>query len=102
MKKTVALVFVACFLATLAHFYFAEDHCPVHCPTRGGRLGHVHHHHPGAGVCLCFWSALAGPESGDLVPVELPQAVLERQAAELVLAASVEEITPPPRPFLPV
>lgn len=102
MKKAVALVFVACFMATLLHFYFAEDHCPVHCPSHGGRMGHVHLHHPGASVCLCFWSALAGPESGDLVPVDLPQAVLESPDTELVLAMSVEEITPPPRPVLPV
>ncbi len=83
------------------HFYYAEDHCPVHCPSRAGGFGHVHPHHAGAAVCLCFWSSLSGPESIDTpaadglvsVPMILP-------AAGRILAMMAADITPPPRSSL--
>jgi hypothetical protein len=65
MKKAAVLAFAAAFAVCMVHFYYAEDHCPVHCPTKGGRFGHVHDHHAGASTCLCFWSALSGPEADE-------------------------------------
>lgn len=63
MKRAGVLGLALVFLACMVHFYYAEDHCPVHCPTRGGRVGHVHDHHAGAAVCLCFWASLFSPEA---------------------------------------
>lgn len=64
MRKAAVLAFTVVFAVCMFHFFYAEDHCPVHCPSKGGQLGHVHHHHPGASVCLCFWSSLFAPETG--------------------------------------
>jgi hypothetical protein len=65
MRKAVVVAFIVVFAVCMVHFYYAEDHCPVHCPTRGGHLGHVHAHHACASSCLCFWSGLFGPETGE-------------------------------------
>jgi hypothetical protein len=62
MKWIAVVGLVVVFAVCMVHFYYAEDHCPVHCPTRGGHFGHVHDHHPGASVCLCFWASLFNPE----------------------------------------
>jgi hypothetical protein len=67
MKKAVVVAFVIFFAIGMFHFFYAEDHCPVHCPSRGGGFGHVHQHHGGASTCLCFWSSLFGPEADDFV-----------------------------------
>jgi hypothetical protein len=66
MKRIAALGLAVVFAACMVHFYYAEDHCPIHCPTRGGHVGHVHDHHANASVCLCFWSSLFGPEPDEL------------------------------------
>lgn len=66
MKKAVLVAFVVIFIGCMCHYYYAEDHCPVHSPAEGGRFGHVHRHHCDASVCLCFWSSLFGPETGEL------------------------------------
>lgn len=63
MKKAAALAFVLVFAASMVHFYYAEDHCPVHCPTKGGKIGHVHQHNHGASTCLCHWGSLFTPET---------------------------------------
>jgi hypothetical protein len=102
MKKAAVLALAACFVFGLFHFFYAEDHCPVHCPSPGGRLGHVHPHHAGAAVCLCFWSALAGPESADPPLAHLFVAVLDRPDPAHILGMTVSAITPPPRAVLPV
>ncbi len=65
MKRAAVLAFAAAFIVCMVHYYFAEDHCPVHCPARGGRIGHVHAHHADASSCLCFWSSLFGPEAAE-------------------------------------
>jgi hypothetical protein len=65
MRKAAVVGFIVVFAVCMVHFYYAEDHCPVHCPTRGGRLGHVHGHHEEASCCFCFWSGLFGPETGE-------------------------------------
>jgi len=62
MKKAAVIAFVIFFAVGMFHYFFAEDHCPVHCPSRGG---HVHPHHGGASICLCLWSSLFGPETDD-------------------------------------
>lgn len=67
MKKAAVIAFVVIFAACMFHYFYAEDHCPVHCPSKGGGFGHVHHHHSGASTCLCFWSSLFSPEPADLV-----------------------------------
>ena len=89
------------FAACLFHFYYAEDHCPVHCPSRGGGFGHVHPHHAGAAVCLCFWSSLGGPEAVDTLAAGAFLSVLAvPPAAGRVLPMTAADITPPPRSFL--
>jgi hypothetical protein len=65
MKKAAVIAFVIFFAACMFHYFYAEDHCPVHGPSRGVGFGHVHQHHGGASVCLCFWHSLAGPEADD-------------------------------------
>lgn len=100
MKKAAVLAFAVFFAVGLFHFYYAEDHCPIHCPTHGGRMGHVHPHHPGAAVCLCFLTTLSGPESADLPAAVALLAVLGRPAPDRVLGMSAADITPPPRSSL--
>jgi hypothetical protein len=100
MKKAAVLGFAVLFSICLFHFYYAEDHCPVHCPSRGGQLGHVHPHHADAGICLCFWSSLAGPESGDVLPAAAVLAVLAPPAAGRVLGMTADDLTPPPKSSL--
>jgi hypothetical protein len=102
MKKAAVLAFAVVFAVGLIHFYYAEDHCPVHCPARGGRMGHVHAHHPGTTVCLCFLSALSGPEAADLPAAVEFLTVLDRPAPDRILGMTAADITPPPRSFLPV
>jgi hypothetical protein len=102
MKKAAVLALASCFIFGLFHFFYAEDHCPVHCPSPGGRVGHVHPHHAGAAVCTCFWSALAGPESADPPPTHLAFAVLGLSTPARVLGMTAADITPPPRAVLPV
>jgi hypothetical protein len=97
MKKGAALVFAVVFAVCMFHFYYAEDHCPVHCPSKGGGIGHVHPHHAGAAVCLCFWTSLAAPESGEIPQTEAVLAVLARPAVERVLGMTTADLTPPPR-----
>jgi hypothetical protein len=97
MKKGAVLAFVIVFAACLFHFYYAEDHCPVHCSSRGGGFGHVHPRHPGAAVCLCFWSSLLGPETSDFLPSGHLTTLVGRSTEGCVLAMVVTDITPPPR-----
>jgi hypothetical protein len=100
MKKAAILALVVVFAACLIHFYYAEDHCPVHCPARGGRFGHVHPHHAGASVCLCFWGSLMGPET-NVVPANVALVfVLARADAGRVTGMMATDITPPPRSSL--
>lgn len=98
MKQAAVLAFIALLAVTMFHFYYAEDHCPVHCPSRGGQLGHVHPHHPGASVCLCFWSSLMGPETSEAPLVDAFLAFLPPDAADHVLGMAATDLTPPPRP----
>jgi hypothetical protein len=67
MKRAAIIAFVIFFAVGMFHYFYAEDHCPVHCPSRGGGFGHVHQHLGGAATCLCFWISLFGPETGDWV-----------------------------------
>jgi hypothetical protein len=62
MKRIAVVGLAVVFAVCMIHFYYAEDHCPVHCPARGGHFGHVHDHHTGASACLCFWASLFNPE----------------------------------------
>ncbi|MGZ8841755.1 MAG: hypothetical protein ACXW2M_09330 [Candidatus Aminicenantales bacterium] len=101
MKRVAVLAFVVMFAACLFHFYYAEDHCPVHCPSRSGGFGHVHPHHAGAAVCLCFWSSLSGPEALDTLSTgALASVLVALPATGRVLAMMAADITPPPRSFL--
>jgi hypothetical protein len=100
MKRAAVLAFALMFAACLFHFYYAEDHCPIHCPSRGGGFGHVHPHHHGAEVCLCFWSTLMGPETSDFLPSPAFAALLGSKTEACVLAMLAADITPPPRSSL--
>lgn len=88
MKKVAVLALAAVFAVCMIHFYYAEDHCPVHCPTKGGRFGHVHDHHAGASICLCFWSSLFGPEPGEFAGV-----------LDVAALTAAENEAAPPAPF---
>jgi hypothetical protein len=66
MKRTMVLAFALVFALCMFHYYFAEDHCPVHCPSRAAGFGHVHAHHPSGDICLCFWASMDGPEAIEL------------------------------------
>lgn len=99
MKKGLVLLFAGSFLFCLFHFYFAEDHCPVHCPAQQGGFGHVHPHH-GETVCLCFMSSLLGPETCELPVLSGSLTVLDHPAADRVLVRPAAEVTPPPRSCL--
>ena len=99
MTRAAALVLAVLFAVCLVHFYFAEDHCPVHCPARGGSFGHVHPHHAGASVCLCIWASLVGPETCDVPVTAGLLTVLDRPAADSVLGRPAAALTPPPRSF---
>jgi hypothetical protein len=99
MNRAVALVLVIVFAACLVHFYFAEDHCPVHCPAKRGGFGHVHAHHGGA-VCLCFCTTLMAPETCDLPAMSGLLAPLAPLVPGHVLGRPAADITPPPRSLL--
>lgn len=101
MKRAAVLGLAVLFLACMVHFYYAEDHCPVHCPTRGGHLGHVHDHHAGASICLCFWASLFSPEPDVLSgPFDFEVlAAIENEAVVPVLFGA--DIAHPPK-VLPV
>jgi hypothetical protein len=100
MKKATVLAFIVIFVACMFHFFYAEDHCPVHCPSRGGQFGHVHHHHPAACVCLCFWSSLMGPEASDFAATSVFLSLLVRPADGRPVGMLAADITPPPRSSL--
>jgi hypothetical protein len=99
MKKAVALALAVVFAACLVHFYYAEDHCPVHCPARAGGFGHVHPHHGGA-VCLCFCTSLMSPETCDLPTLSGYLVLLALPAADHLLGRVAADIAPPPRSLL--
>lgn len=97
MKKAAILAFALAFAAAMVHFYYAEDHCPVHCPTRGGQLGHVHDHPSGASICFCFWSALLGPETGEFAGSPDFDGPAAAEDLSLTRARFRAEIAHPPR-----
>jgi len=98
MKRAAAFGLAVVFAVCMVHFFYAEDHCPVHCPTRTGHYGHVHPHHAGASACLCFWASLIAPETdAPAVPVSL-LAILAGPSEGRLLGALTADITPPPRP----
>ena len=100
MRRIAALALAVVFAACLVHFYYAEDHCPVHCPSRGGHFGHAHPHHAGA-ACLCFCMCLMAPEADPPVPEGDFLAILAPVAPARPLFATAEDATPPPRaPFV--
>ena len=69
MKRAAVVAFIIVFAACMLHYFFAEDHCPVHCQLKGGRMGHVHPHHGDASSCLCFWISLFSPEPEEFARV---------------------------------
>ena len=100
MKKAAVLAFAVLFTVCLFHFYYAEDHCPVHCPSRGGGFGHVHPHHAEAGICLCFWSSLMGPETDSFAAAVAFLTAVAPPADGCPLGTPAADITPPPRSLL--
>jgi hypothetical protein len=100
MKRAAVAALTLAFAVCMVHFYYAEDHCPVHCPNRGGQLGHVHDHHAGASCCLCFWASLFSPEPDDFdIPPERETPSSERivTAAPALFGA---DIAHPPKALL--
>ena len=100
MKNAAVLAFVVVFAACMFHYFYAEDHCPVHCPSQGGQLGHAHHHHGNASICLCFWSSLFGPETDDFAQAMAFATLASLAAAESPRAQLGADIAHPPKSFL--
>lgn len=100
MKRTVGLIFVLVFFASMLQYFYAEDHCPVHRPSEGGRIGHVHPHYADASVCLCFWTSLFCLEPGEFGASAGFLAVLLPSASGRPLAAIGADIAHPPKPSL--
>jgi hypothetical protein len=100
MKKAAVLAFALVFAACMFHFFYAEDHCPVHCPSQGGRFGHVHPHHAAQSICLCFWTSLVGPETDDFAGANDFMMALARPADSHLLVTLGADITHPPKSSL--
>jgi hypothetical protein len=100
MRKAAVLAFVVVFAACMFHFFYAEDHCPVHCPSKGGQLGHVHHHHPGASACLCFWSALVAPETAGFSAEAVFLMAISRATDSRPIMTMAADIAHPPKSSL--
>ncbi len=100
MKRIAVLAFIVLFASCLFHFYYAEEHCPVHCPTRGGEFGHVQPHPGGDSVCLCFLAVFADPGADDLPAAADAMDLVERSPEGRLLALIVEDLTPPPKSSL--
>ncbi|OGD27059.1 MAG: hypothetical protein A2V57_04065 [Candidatus Aminicenantes bacterium RBG_19FT_COMBO_65_30] len=97
MKKTAVLAFAVVFAVCMFHYFYAEDHCPVHCPSKGGQLGHVHHHHAAASTCLCFWSSLLGPEADEFAGATDFQLMTEQAGAIRPRGPLAADIAHPPK-----
>lgn len=100
MKKALLVAFVIVFAACMFHYFYAEDHCPVHCPSPGGQLGHVHNHHGNASTCLCFWSSLFGPEADDWAGAADYRVMSAPAEATRLRAPLGADIAHPPKSFL--
>jgi hypothetical protein len=98
MKKAVAVVFILVFAAAMFHYFYGEDHGSVRFPSAGSALGNVHHHHHGSGsTCLCFVSALAGPEADDWVRATDFRIMLTPPGESRLRASLGADIAHPPR-----
>jgi hypothetical protein len=100
MKKAAVVAFVIFFAVCMFHYFYAEDHCPVHCPSRGGGFGHIHQHHGGASVCLCFWSSLFGPEADDFARAMDFRIMIDTAEATYLRASLGADIAHPPKSSL--
>ena len=100
MKQAAIVAFVILFAAGMCHYFFAEDHCPVHCPSKAGGLGHVHPHHGGASTCLCFWSSLFSPETGGFTGATDFELMMAPENAALALGPLGADIAHPPKSLL--
>jgi hypothetical protein len=101
MKKAVAVVFILVFAAAMVHYFYGEDHADVGLPPVNGGFNRVHHHHGNASTCLCFVSALAGPEAHDWVWVSDFRIMLTPPDESRLRASLGADIAHPPR-ILPV
>jgi len=99
MKKAVVVAFILFFAVGMFHYFYAEDHCPVHCPSRNGGFGHVHQHHGSASSCLCFWTSLFGPETDDLARSMAFTTLDVLASHEDQRAPMGADIAHPPKPF---
>jgi hypothetical protein len=100
MRKAAVLAFAVVFALCMFHYFFAEDHCPVHCPSHSGQVGHVHPHHPSGETCLCFWASMFGPEPVDLGPAVGIVAVIAPPAEGRPLTSPAADIAHPPKSIL--
>jgi hypothetical protein len=99
MKKAVVVVFIVIFAAGLFHYFYSEEHCPVRFPSAGGGIEQTRHHNVNTSTCLCFLSALLGPESDGWVGA--PDFLIKLSpAGENRLRASLSaDIAHPPKSF---
>jgi hypothetical protein len=100
MKKAAVLAFAVVFALCMFHYYFAADHCPVHCTSRAAGLGRVHAHHPSGETCLCFWVSMVGPEPVDLDTASGFAAVMAAPCEGRPLGRLAADIAHPPKSFL--
>jgi len=97
MKKAVAVVFILVFAAAMFHYFYGEDHGAVRFPPADGGFTHVHHHHGNTSTCLCFVSALAGPEADDWVRATDFRIMLTPPGESRLRASLGSDIAHPPR-----
>lgn len=100
MKKAVVVVFIVFFAAAMFHYFYGEGHGAVRFPSDGPGFGNVHRHHGHTSTCLCFTSALAGPETADWVRIA-DFRLMHPPPGESRLRASLgTDIAHPPESFL--
>ena len=100
MKKAAVLTFAVVFALCMFHYYFAEDHCPVHCTSQAAGLGHVHPHHPSGETCLCFWVSMFCPEPVELGAAAGFMAVTSDPSEGRPLGRLAADIAHPPKSIL--
>lgn len=97
MKKAVTVVFIVIFAAAMFHYFYGEGHCAGRFPSAGPGFGNVHDHHGHSSTCLCFTSALAGPESDEWVRIAHFRLMLPPPGGSRLRASLGADIAHPPK-----
>jgi hypothetical protein len=82
------------------HYFYGESHGAGRIPSASRVFGNVHHHHGNSSTCLCFASALAGPESDEWVRMADFRRTLPPPGGSRLRASLGADIPHPPEPCL--